>query len=108
MKESSDVEMNFEENPVEWVLKRADASLDAAGERVPDAARGAITYMTGTVSVKASKYAFGAVKLAAKGSSKVLEAALPAGKWMLSRGFSAISKSISSASKDDGDKKDMK
>ena len=83
-----------EESPFEWVLKKADESLDAAGERVPDKARGAITYVTGTMSTTASKYAIDALKLAAKGSSKILEAALPAGRWVLVKGVQKVSDSL--------------
>ena len=85
---------NEEESPFEWMLKKADESLDAAGERVPDKARGAITYVTGTMSTTASKYAIDAVKLAAKGSSKILEAALPAGRWVLVKGVQKVSDSL--------------
>jgi len=92
--ESVSTGSNDEESPFEWVLKKADESLDAAGERVPDKARGAITYVTGTMSTTASKYAIDALKLAAKGSSKILEAALPAGRWVLVKGVQKVSDSL--------------
>lgn len=87
-------ESDFNDNPIEWVLKKTDKSLDAVEERVPDAARSAVTYVTGTFGTNTSKYAVDAMKLAGKGGAKVLEVAVPASKWAISKGVGIIVKSL--------------
>ena len=81
---------NEDEGPVSWVLRKTDQSLDAMEENVPDAAKSAITFVTGNLGNNTSKVAVDAAKLAAKGGAKLLEAALPAGKWAISKGFGAV------------------
>jgi len=84
-----DSQDDFSDNPVEWMLKRTDESLDAVEEIVPDAAKSAITYVTGNLGTNTTKYAADAAKIAVKGGSKLLEVAVPAGKWALAKGFGA-------------------
>lgn len=91
---TKDDDPDFEDRPLEWALRKADESLDAAGEKVPDAARGAITYVTSTFGTNASKYAFDAVKIAAKGSSQLIKAALPAGRWMMVKGAKIVAETV--------------
>jgi len=83
-------DLDFSENPVGWVLQRTDQSLDAMESSIPDDAKEAITYMTGNLGTKASKVAIDAAKLAAKGGMKVAKAAVPAGTWIVSKGFGAL------------------
>lgn len=89
-KRVDDSQDDFSDNPVEWMLKRTDESLDAVEEIVPDAAKSAITYVTGNLGTNTTKYAADAAKIAVKGGSKLLEAAVPAGKWALAKGFGAV------------------
>lgn len=79
-----------DEGPVSWMLRKTDQSLDAVEGNVPDAAKNAITFVTGNLGNNTSKVAVDAAKLAAKGGAKLLEAALPAGKWAISKGFGAV------------------
>ncbi|KAI8100716.1 hypothetical protein M9434_005107 [Picochlorum sp. BPE23] len=92
--EEGEIESDFNDNPIEWVLKKTDESLDAVEERVPEAAKSAVTYVTGTFGTNTSKYAVDAMKLAGKGGAKVLEVAVPASKWAISKGVGLIVKSI--------------
>lgn len=78
------------ETPVSWMLRKTDESLDIVEDKVPDVARRAITFMTGNIGTNTSKVAVDAAKLAVKGGSKLVEAALPAGKWAISKGFGAV------------------
>lgn len=100
---TSTQDMDDEEGPVSWMLRKTDQSLDAVEENVPDAAKSAITFVTGNLGNNTSKVAVDAAKLAAKGSAKLLEAALPAGKWAISKGFGAV---VSVAMKQQGKKND--
>ncbi len=100
---TSTQDMDDEEGPVSWMLRKTDQSLDAVEENVPDAAKSAITFVTGNLGNNTSKVAVDAAKLAAKGGAKLLEAALPAGKWAISKGFGAV---VSVAMKQQGKKND--
>ena len=92
-------DLDFNENPVGWVLRKTDESLDAMESNIPDDAKEAITYVTGNLGTKASKVAVDAAKLAAKGGAKIAKAAVPAGTWVLSKGFGALVSVASSAAK---------
>lgn len=94
-----DDELDFNDNPVGWVLRKTDQSLDAMENNIPSEAKDAITYVTGNLGTNASKVAIDAAKLAAKGGMKVAKAAVPAGTWVLSKGFGAIISVASSAAK---------
>ena len=87
---SQTMDIDDDESAVVWMLKKTDQSLDAIEENVPDAAKSAITFVTGNLGNTTSKVAVDAAKLAAKGGAKLLEAALPAGKWAISKGFGAV------------------
>lgn len=97
-----DDELDFNDNPVGWVLRKTDQSLDAMENNIPSEAKDAITYVTGNLGTNASKVAIDAAKLAAKGGMKVAKAAVPAGTWVLSKGFGAIISVASSAAKAKG------
>lgn len=94
-----DDELDFNDNPFEWVLRKTDQSLDAMENTIPDDAKEAITYVTGNLGTNASKVAIDAAKLAAKGGIQVAKAAVPAGTWVLSKGFGALISVASSAAK---------
>lgn len=89
------------EDPMSWVLRKTDQSLDAVEDNVPDVAKSAITFVTGNLGTTTSKVAVDAAKLAAKGGAKLFEVALPAGKWALSKGFGVV---VSVAMKQQGKK----
>ena len=92
-------DLDFSENPVGWVLRRTDQSLDAMEGSIPDDAKEAITYVTGNLGTKASQVAMDAAKLAAKGGMKVAKVAAPAGTWVISKGFGALISVASNAAK---------
>jgi hypothetical protein len=92
-------DLDFSENPVGWVLRRTDQSLDAMEGSIPDDAKEAITYVTGNLGTKASQVAMDAAKLAAKGGMKVAKVAVPAGTWVISKGFGALISVASNAAK---------
>ena len=91
-----------------WVLRRTDQSLDAMESNIPDDAKDAITYVTGNLGTKASKVAMDAAKLAAKGGMKIAKVAVPAGTWVVSKGFGALISAAGSAAKAKQQKKNRR
>jgi hypothetical protein len=98
-------DVEFSDNPVGWVLRKTDQSLDAMENNIPEDAKDAITYVTGNLGTKASKVAIDAAKLAAKGGVKLAQVAVPAGTWVLSKGFGALLSVASTAAASKNDKK---
>ncbi len=101
-------DLDFSEDPVGWVLRRTDQSLDAMESNIPDDAKDAITYVTGNLGTKASKVAMDAAKLAAKGGMKIAKVAVPAGTWVVSKGFGALISAAGSAAKAKQQKKNRR
>jgi hypothetical protein len=103
---SNESNLEFEKNPVEWVLKKTDQSLDAMENTIPDDARNVITYVTGNLGTNASKVAIDAAKLAAKGGVELAKVAVPAGTWVVSKGFRALISVANGAAAGDKKKKE--
>jgi len=102
---SATAEDSFTGNAVDWVLRKADRSLDELEENPPVYAKVLYELSTGPVGSAASKGATAAVKLTLKAGTQVLRTAAPVGKWILTNGAMAVAgalvKGVSSASKKD-------
>ena len=84
----------FEGNAVEWMLRKADRSLDQVEENPPAYAKAIYDLSTGPVGAAASKGAATAAKLTLQAGTEALKAAAPVGKWLITNGAKAVAGAV--------------
>lgn len=84
----------FTGNAVDWILKKADESLDAVEQDPPAYAKAIYEISTGPVGTTASKGVSFAAKMTIEAGSQALQAAAPVGKWILAQGAKAVGDAI--------------
>jgi len=92
-------------NALRGLLRRVDASLDAAEEKPPLGAKTALAVARGPAGAAAAAAASAAAKAAAGAAGVAVKAALPAGKWAAGKAFRAAANFAAKAAADAFDKK---
>lgn len=94
----------FTGSAVEWVLKKADRSLDEIEDNPPPYAKALYEVSNGPVGKTASKGVQTAAKMTLEVGAGALKAAAPVGKWVLQQGakaaVAAVKKAITSSPSD--------
>ncbi|KAL4428179.1 hypothetical protein ABPG75_002268 [Micractinium tetrahymenae] len=100
----------FTGSAVEWVLRKADESLDEIEENPPEYAKVIYDISTGPIGKAASASVTTAAKVTVQVGAEALKVAAPVGKWALQQGVKlavgAVAKGISSAVNSGDSKKD--
>ncbi|PSC75612.1 ABC transporter substrate-binding [Micractinium conductrix] len=101
LRQQRGVDEPFSGSAVEWVLRKADESLDEIEENPPEYAKVLYDLSTGPVGKAASAGVTTAAKVTVQVGAEALKAAAPVGKWALQQGVKlavgAVAKGISSA-----------
>jgi len=84
----------FAGNAVEWMLRKADKSLEEVEENPPAYAKALYDLSTGPVGAAASKGAAAAAKLTVQAGAQALKAAAPVGKWIITNGTKAVATAV--------------
>lgn len=102
----------FNGTAMEWMLRKADESLDEIEENPPEYAKRIYDISTGPIGKAASSTVTSAAKVTVKVGTEAFKAAVPVGKWALREGMKlavgAVAKGISAAAsskKEDNEKK---
>lgn len=97
------VEEPFSGSAVEWMLRKADESLDEIESNPPSYAKAIYKISTGPIGTAATKSVLAAAEMTGKVGKEAIKAAVPAGKWAVQQGFKlmvgAVVKGVSNKGK---------